>query len=91
MRGTSSPVFISLEIQKQTTVTSASKVSLKSQQNTRTHLHIGIHKNVICGRIKAMTTYILSDVELHISKKLTALKKGINNSEVQFFPIRKCY
>ena len=31
-----------------------------------------------------MAVYILSDAELHISKKLTALKKGINISKVQF-------
>lgn len=35
----------------------------------------------------AMAIYILSDAELHISKKLTALKKGINISKVQFFLI----
>ena len=34
-----------------------------------------------------MAVYILSDAELHISKKLTALKKGINISKVQFFLI----
>ena len=30
-----------------------------------------------------MAVYILSDAELHISKKLTALKKGINISKSQ--------
>ena len=34
-----------------------------------------------------MAVYILSDAELHISKKLTALKKGINISKVHFFLI----
>lgn len=35
----------------------------------------------------AITIYILSDAELHISKKLTALRKGINILKVQFFLI----
>ena len=49
-----------------------------------------IHKAQVYTRMSsvagysAMAVYILSDAELHISKKLTALKKGINISKVQF-------
>ena len=31
----------------------------------------------------AMTVYIMSDAKLHISNKLTALKKGINCPKIQ--------
>ena len=87
MRDNLSPVFISSEIQKQETVTSVCKVLLKCQQNTQAHLQTGIHKKSSVAGYSAMAVYILSDAELHISKKLTAIKKGINISKVQFFLI----
>ena len=83
MGDTSSPVLISLEIQKLANAISNSKISLKQRQTTRRRLHIGKHGVSSVTAYTAMAVYIMSDAELHIFNKSTALKKGINCPKIQ--------
>ena len=80
MRDTSSPVILGLGIQKLANVISTSKISLKL--HTR-GWHIGKHGMLSVAAYSAMTVYIISDAELHILNKLTALKKGIDCPKIQ--------
>ena len=83
MRDTSSPVFISLEIQKLANVISTSKILLKQRQNTRTRQAHGRHGMSSGAAYSARTFYITSDAELHILNKFKALKNSINCQKIQ--------
>ena len=80
MRDTSSPVFLGLEIQKLANGISTSKISLKLHAGG---LHTCKPGMSSMAAYSTMTVYIMSDAELHIFIKFTALKKGINCQKIQ--------
>ena len=80
MRDTSSPVFIGFEIQKLANVISTSKISFKLHARGQ---HIGKDGMLSVAAYSAMTLFIMSNAELHIFEKFTALKKGINCPNIQ--------
>ena len=77
MRDNLSPVYISSESQRKKLSQVPAKCHWRFCRQVYTRM------SSVAG-YSAMAVYILSDAELRISKNLTALKKGINISKVQF-------